>query len=541
MTLRIKLFIAMGVLSLLISSISIMSVVSLTNIHNRVDSMLGDMDALTILQEIDSNAYRATVAERSVIFLKPGSADFEKTVASHKKAIEAIKQGKQAFLATKANEALKAKFENYISIAEEWIELSTQVVNERIADTREGRRTAIDISFGAGSDKFDELKKIMVSTIKETKADFKQETQSTFSTMETAKATTIAVFIIALLICAGIAWIMPRMVIRPLQEMNTVLDELATAGGDLRREVKVRRNDELGQLGLTVNRFIAALRELISDIITNTEKVSEKASLLDMSAKNNQEVAGKTLHETDSMATAITQMSASIAEVAHSASSTSESAKQARTESDAGQQVILDTQSVINQLASDVGEAAGKIEQLKTDTDKIHDVVSVIQGIAEQTNLLALNAAIEAARAGEQGRGFAVVADEVRALASRTQSSTEEIQTMVDVLQQSAGSAHSTMSSGKDVAEKSVDNANQAKEAFERISSAIDLVSQMSIQIAASAEEQSSVSNEISENANRLSGYGQEAHGISDEVEQLSMSTFEASQELKKKLSIFKV
>lgn len=541
MTLRIKLFIAMGVLSLLIASISIMSVVSLTQIHNRVDYMVGDMDALTILQEIDSNAYRATVAERSVIFLKPGSADFEKTVASHKQAVEAIKQGKQDFLATPSNDALKAKFENYISIAEEWIELSTQVVNERIADTREGRRTAIDISFGAGSDKFDELKKIMVSTIKETKADFKQETQSTFSTMETAKATTIAVFIIALLICAGIAWIMPRMVIRPLQEMNTVLDELATAGGDLRREVKVRRNDELGQLGLTVNRFIAALRELISDIITNTEKVSEKASLLDMSAKNNQEVAGKTLHETDSMATAITQMSASIAEVAHSASSTSESAKQARTESDAGQQVILDTQSVINQLASDVGEAAGKIEQLKTDTDKIHDVVSVIQGIAEQTNLLALNAAIEAARAGEQGRGFAVVADEVRALASRTQSSTEEIQTMVDVLQQSAGSAHSTMSSGKEVAEKSVDKANQAKEAFERISSAIDLVSQMSIQIAASAEEQSSVSNEISENANRLSGYGQEAHGISDEVEQLSMSTFEASQELKKKLSIFKV
>ncbi|WP_156498775.1 methyl-accepting chemotaxis protein, partial [Oleiphilus sp. HI0079] len=326
----------------------------------------------------------------------------------------------------------------------------------------------------------------------------------------------------ALMICGGIAWLMPRLVIRPLREMNNVLNELATAGGDLRTEVRIRTNDELGQLGKTVNKFIAALRGLISDIIVKTDQVSEQASLLDTSAKSNQAVARNTLNETDSMATAITEMSASISEVAHSASNTSESAKQAGSDSAVGTQVVLDTQSIINQLAADVGGAAEKIEQLKSDTDKIHEVVSVIQGIAEQTNLLALNAAIEAARAGEQGRGFAVVADEVRALASRTQTSTEEIQQMVDMLQRSADSAHATMSSGKEVAEKSVEKASQAKEAFEQISGAIGLVSQMSIQIASAAEEQSSVSNEISENANRLSAYGQEAHGISDEVESLS-------------------
>ncbi|KZZ41277.1 hypothetical protein A3758_04555 [Oleiphilus sp. HI0118] len=541
MTLRIKLFIAMGILSVLIASISILSVVSFTQIQSRVGHMVADMSVLEILKDIDGNMYRAVVAERSVIFLKPGSADFENYVSVHRESLENIARLKDEFSKIDANTALKEQFGDYINQYSKWKPISEQVIQERVADTRAGRRTAMDLSFGSGAESFEKLNGLMNTIISNTNAAFNEETSATYSTMKNSKAATIAVFVIALMICGGIAWLMPRLVIRPLREMNNVLNELATAGGDLRTEVRIRTNDELGQLGKTVNKFIAALRGLISDIIVKTDQVSEQASLLDTSAKSNQAVARNTLNETDSMATAITEMSASISEVAHSASNTSESAKQAGSDSAVGTQVVLDTQSIINQLAADVGGAAEKIEQLKSDTDKIHEVVSVIQGIAEQTNLLALNAAIEAARAGEQGRGFAVVADEVRALASRTQTSTEEIQQMVDMLQRSADSAHATMSSGKEVAEQSVEKASQAKEAFEQISGAIDLVSQMSIQIASAAEEQSSVSNEISENANRLSAYGQEAHGISDEVESLSMDTLQAAEDLKAKLSIFKV
>lgn len=541
MTLRLKLFVAMGVLSLLIASISALSVISQTQIHERVDHMVVDMNALEILKDIEGNVDRATVAERSVIFLKPGSADFESSVASHRSALQKIEDLKNRFTSEVDNSELNAQYKKLLTPFSDWLSISSQVISERIADTREGRRTAIDLSFGSGAEALEKLNTTINEAIAYTKQAFSDETAATYDTMDQAKLIIVSVFIISLIICGGIAWLMPRMVIRPLQEMNTVLDELASAGGDLRTEIRIRNNDEISQLGRTVNKFIAALRELISGIVAKTDQVSEQAALLDTSAKSNQQVARNTMDETESMATAITQMSASISEVAQSANSTSESAIQARSESDAGQQIVLDTQSIINELASEVGGAAEKIETLKSDTDKIHDVVSVIQGIAEQTNLLALNAAIEAARAGEQGRGFAVVADEVRALASRTQSSTEEIQHMVDMLQQSADSAHSTMSTGKGVAEQSVEKASQAKEAFEKISSAIDLVSQMSIQIASAAEEQSSVSNEISENANRLSAYGQEAHGISDEVESLSMNTLDASQDLKAKLSIFKI
>lgn len=541
MTLRVKISLAMAVLAALIAIISGLAGYSLNQIDSRVHTMASDMNALRLLQSADSATGKALVAERSVIFLKPGSDDFEKNVNQHKQALATIDSVAKEFSNDVKNLQLVEQFDVYLGLVSNWSEYSNQVIDARVADTRAGRRTAIDVSFGSGADAFQALQEKLATIIDSTNIEAREQSESTYETMNQAKTAIFIGFIFAIGICGAIAWVLPRLIIGPIKEMTNVLEALATAGGDLKTELKIKTHDEIGALGKTFNRFIASLRELISDIITTTETVAGKASSLDGSAKNNQSVVQSSLGETNSLATAITQMSASISEVALNANATSESALQAKSESNSGVQIINETQAVINSLANEVGNSAEKISQLKQDTDKIHDVVSVIQGIAEQTNLLALNAAIEAARAGEQGRGFAVVADEVRALASRTQSSTEEIQQMVEVLQQSADSAHKTMNEGKSVAENSVNKANQAKNAFSEISAAIDSVSEMSIQIAASAEEQSSVSNEISENASRLSTYGQEAEVISTEVESLARETSDITQSLSHKLSIFKV
>lgn len=541
MTLRSKLLIALSALALLIAAMSGMAIYKFTEVHERVNGLSDDYHALQIMQQSDKQVYRATVAERSVLFLKPGSDDYQTAMSAHNSALNEITALETQFNNTVESGRLKDDFAQYMTLVAEWRPLSQQVMDERSSDTRAGRRTAIDISFGAATNAFNALNEQIERTFSATNTASDAQTEATYAALVSSKLALTTGLIVSLIVCAAITWYLPRIVIKPIREMSEMFSSLASSGGDLTTQVKIRNNDEVGELGKTINTFIASLRDLVADIIGSTTAMKDKVALFEKSANSNQSVAENSQKETHAMATAITQMSASISEVAHSASATSENAKQARTESESGESVVNETQSVITQLAGEVGQAASSIEELKEKTEKINDVVNVIQGIAEQTNLLALNAAIEAARAGEQGRGFAVVADEVRALASRTQSSTEEIQLMVDALQQSAQSAHTTMSHGRDVAESSVDMANRAKEAFSQIRLSIDTVSEMSTQIATAAEEQSSVSNEISANANRISEFGHEAQGISEELSALSQASFESTESLQNKLSIFKV
>jgi len=310
------------------------------------------------------------------------------------------------------------------------------------------------------------------------------------------------VTIVVVLIAAFFAFFITRGIINGLNRSVAVAESIAS--GNLKCEVYVTSSDELGKLQQAMKTMRDNLYEMVSEM--NRSSVELASSTEELSAVTEQ--INQSIHvqqgQVQQSATAITELSATIQEVARNATSTAESANNANRAASDGQMVVQKTVEQIKNLASGVEGAALAINQVGLDSDSIGSVIDVIKDIAEQTNLLALNAAIEAARAGEQGRGFAVVADEVRTLAQRTQESTQVIEEMIVKLQSGAKNAVKVMEDSRDQAQLSVNQAALAGGSLDEIASAVIVISDMNHQIASAAEEQSSVSEEISQNIQKV-------------------------------------
>ena len=293
------------------------------------------------------------------------------------------------------------------------------------------------------------------------------------------------------------AWPIVSEIRGSLNRVVQSLRNIAEENGDLTVRIDARSNDEVGELVNYFNRFMERLQNLVKDIVDTTLPLSSLAQNLNsLTADTNQTIANQRDSATTAK-TAVEQMNQSVNVVASNAADASTAANNATSAADEGKRVVGNTVSSIQDLAANVAETAEVIQRLETDTNQVGVVLDVIKGIAEQTNLLALNAAIEAARAGEQGRGFAVVADEVRTLASRTQQSTEEIQSTIERLQSAAQSAVTVMNRGNERARDSVETANAAGNSLNIITETIEEISRMNAQIAASTDSQQTTSNNI--------------------------------------------
>lgn len=355
----------------------------------------------------------------------------------------------------------------------------------------------------------------------------------------TLKSTVVRTIIIAIMtfLVLGIM----RSITRPLREVADALQNIASGEGDLTQQLTYQGNDEIGELSKSFNTFTDKLRNIIIDLQQTAGVLQQSSSELDKAARNSLDSSERQLQETEQIATSMNEVTYSVQEVAKNAEQAASEVSEASQQVAAGQQSIHNSLQQTDLLSATIAEAVSVMEALAAESTQIGTVLEVINSIAEQTNLLALNAAIEAARAGEQGRGFAVVADEVRLLAQRTQQSTGEVQHMIDSLQKNSRAAVQVIQQSSETSARTVEQANIANASLEQITLALTALSDLNASIASSTLQQSHVAEEINQNINRVAGLATNSTAAAQQASSSSADLEQLARSLGKVLSQFRV
>ena len=370
--------------------------------------------------------------------------------------------------------------------------------------------------------------------IQATSAELTEQTESTTNLV------TVLLFI-GLLVGGGIAWLTAQIISNPLKIAVTAMKDIAEGDGDLTQRLNVRGTDEIAQMAMAFNQFSANIQDLLSQVLASANNISTSSEEMASASASAENSIQKQNAETEQISTAVEEMSMNAQEVAQNAELAADAARNADTETTKGQRIVTDALHSVGQLADETQAAADVIDKLGNDIQGITSVIDMIRGVAEQTNLLALNAAIEAARAGEQGRGFAVVADEVRTLASRTQQSTQEIQDKVELLQKDAEAAVTKMLQNRDIANNTIELTTTAGTSLEAITQAVARITEMSDHIARAAEQQSEVANVVSQNIANVSQLAEITEESSQNVFLGTTGLNQLAEALRENISRFKV
>ena len=539
---RWKLTLPVALLAILLATTALIGVQLINRLSEDVNRLADEfLPGLNSLLQADRDLYQALVAERSMIFVDTNSEEYKKLTAMHDENIGQARERAVKFFRTTRSEQAQEREQEFLALFDKWSDTTQEIERQRSEGGRIGRSTAIDMSFNEGVTKFDAMRQVIDELTDLVQKDAAAAGANAHTTTDNNQIIQAATLAVGLLVCALVAFFFPILITRPLNRVISAIEDLAGGEGDLTLRVNVDSKDELGHLSTSLNQFLEKLHDLIRRAATTSSQVREASNQMLQLNSQSQEMIGSQHSSTDMVATAINEMAATVQEVAQSASSAADEARQADADARTGSERVNSSLISIRDLAQDVGRAAEVIHKLETEAEGVGSVLDVIRGIAEQTNLLALNAAIEAARAGEQGRGFAVVADEVRTLASRTQQSTTEIQGMIEKLQCGARNAVSVMDAGREKAQASVERAESAGSSLIEITKAVASISSMNTQIASAAEEQSVVTAEINRNITEISVISDRNSQVSSEAAQASTVLSEYAGELDRIVQNFKI
>ncbi|HDO1355613.1 TPA: methyl-accepting chemotaxis protein [Aeromonas veronii] len=347
--------------------------------------------------------------------------------------------------------------------------------------------------------------------------------------------------VIVLVLALATMLVIARSITGPIRQMVSLVDDIADGEGDLTKRLTTRSVDELGDLAKGINRFIDKLQGLLGDVLKTASEVNRYAGDTDRIAGQTDNNLQHHQAEMEQMLTAVQEMSYVSQEVATHANNTADSAKQAQGAADQGKERFQQVIQSMHKVAAEAGKGAEVVEGLAHDSAQITSILTVIQGIADQTNLLALNAAIEAARAGEQGRGFAVVADEVRKLAGNTQQAVQNTQELIEKIRLSSTNAVNAITQSQQLTHQAVGEADLAEEALGSIYQAISTINDMTYQIASAAEEQSSVSETVSGNLSKTNALANDIAQDATETAKASQALRQAADKLQQLLGQFRL
>lgn len=488
------------------------------------------------LLQADKDLVQVQTAERSIIHLKPGSKQFQ-----DQKRLQEINL-QQAFdrvskIRSENRELLNLKTD-FLARFSSW-KSATKSVTEAMLSGSNSR--AEQISFGEANDQFwklrdllDEVMEIIIAEKDQAMVDVRRGVQGTYSVL-------LASTVLSLAICAFFVFGLPTMVMRSISALSSSIEDITKRDGDLTKRVEVTSQDELGALASSFNRFLDNLHNIISQVAGSTGRFSHATDELQQVSIDAKAGLEQQKQATQNVAQATGEMAHGIEDMASQALSAADEAKQANENASLGQNVILQTISTISDLSKEVTCAETSVNRLAEDSQNIGSVLDVIETIADQTNLLALNAAIEAARAGEQGRGFAVVADEVRSLAAKTQQSTEEIKIMIDKLRSGSSEAVQAIAVSNKKMLESVDVVRSAEEALSNITQSISYISATSRQIADSAEQQRKSTEEINRYVGSISEESNHSLQNAEAVSRSSQSLASLSSGLQSLVGSFKL